>query len=126
MSDNVHFYGGPLDGQSHPAGLAEGADWYEDEATNSGYTRANPTSFIYTGQLAPLQGEATPQPSPEHGPLPEVTVHGTKLMTLGQLAQFLDAARAAGYPDSHVPRVVNSFSGRIRSLTVKDTGRADS
>jgi len=119
MSDDVHFYGGPLDGQTHPASQAEGADWYEDEATDSGYTRANPTAFIYTGQLTSAIA-AAPEPSAPPGPRPEVTVHGTKLMTLGQLAQFLDAARAAGYPEDHVPRVINSFGGRIRSLTVKD------
>jgi hypothetical protein len=121
MSDNVHFYGGPLDGQSAPASQAEGSDWYEDEDTDSGYTRANATEFIYTGTLASLRGTAAPAPAPASvGARPEITIHGQKLMTLGQLAQFLEAARAAGYPEDHVPRVVNSFSGRIRSLTAKD------
>ena len=47
-------------------------------------------------------------------------MRGNKLMTLGEIAQFVDAAREAGYPEDHVPRVQNSFSGRPEALIARD------
>lgn len=122
MNDkNITFYGGPLNGQQVPAAAATGYDGYEDSATYSGYTRTNATSFIYTGDLASL-GRTTPVSlsTTKRGKRLEVTVRGNKLMTIGEIAQFEDAAREAGYPEDHVPRVENSMSGRPRALIAKD------
>lgn len=115
MKQLVRYLGGPLDGQILPTDIPDteviGGDSHGVYLVdNAAY---DPMFNVHGYTYTPLAEMNT-------RPRPEVTVQGQKLMTLGQLEQFLTAARAAGYPDDHVPRVVNSFSGRIRALTAKE------
>ncbi|PYI39482.1 hypothetical protein CVS30_05925 [Arthrobacter psychrolactophilus] len=76
-----------------------------------------PNPFTFTGQRADPAPDATAMGVT--CPLPEVKIRGEKLMNLGQIQQFLDTAKTVRFKDSHVPRVENSFSGRMTALRVK-------
>ncbi|GAB3191793.1 hypothetical protein [Nesterenkonia suensis] len=128
------FIGGPLDGEVRDVAQETlGGANVRDRETQVEYTRAPhlDTEEVRAWIVADSEPEPVQQqtPAPSRAAAPPVTegdplqviVENKRGLTLGELARFVDAARANGWQDHQQVEGVSGWSLRLRKLSMRKT-----